>query len=285
MLGAAPSAPGHTLTSFIHLHTHSPSAGGRLSRLEIRTFDFRTHFLLPLCGKTGFSTYSTDGICPGDARIIFPKRPVIQFILLPFHSLHPKPTAMLRAQPGPSVTLLHSAGKSIPVKANCPSTSCLNLNGKCGHRQTHRNPRSHCNLITTNPQWALNPGRQSYPPSTYPLSLLENDFTPCPQTSNILLLSSSPKVLTSYFIEKIEAPGGFPQATFTTSACQRRNPAAFPPGCDEVRSSEQAQPSTWALMAQARPLSSALGGGSASCLSSPSSSMIFDLEGFILISK
>lgn len=119
----------HSPRSFT-LHTHSASAGGSLSRLEIRTFGFRTHFLLPLCNKTGFSTYSTDRICPGDSRIIFPKGPAIQFILLPFHILCPKPTAVLTAQPGPSGTLLHSPGKSILVKANSLSTSCLNLSGQ-----------------------------------------------------------------------------------------------------------------------------------------------------------
>lgn len=115
---------------FIHIHT-PPAVGSSLSsRLETRTFSFRTHFLLPLCNKIGFSIYSTDGSCPGNSRIIFQKGPAIQFVVLPFHSLCPKPAALLRAQPGPSVTLLHFPGKSILVKANCPPASCLNLSGQ-----------------------------------------------------------------------------------------------------------------------------------------------------------
>ena len=74
----------HTLPS----HPHSPSiAGSSSTKLEIRTFGFKTHFLLPPCNEAGFSTHSTHWIYPADSRVTFEKGPIIH--LLPFHCLSP----------------------------------------------------------------------------------------------------------------------------------------------------------------------------------------------------
>ena len=74
----------HTLPS----RPHSPSIGGSSStKLEIRTFGFKTHFLLPPCNEAGFSTHSTHWIYPADSRVTFEKGPIIH--LLPFHCLSP----------------------------------------------------------------------------------------------------------------------------------------------------------------------------------------------------
>ena len=121
--------------------------------------------------------------------------------------------------------------------------------------------------LTPNGSW-MSSTQHSDPGSTYSLTPLENHFTSSPRPSNTFLPCLPPRTSLPISLRKQK------RQNFHKLPSPRLH--VRPQDYDKGWSSNQAEPSLWALMAEARPIFHH---------PSPSSAMIFSLEWFVLISK